>query len=382
MVRLRNAAHCSAHHDTRSRTTATIAAGEHAIGAARWRSHDMRVVITGGGTGGHVYPGLAIEAALRADAAARGEDYRAIFIGNRSGLEATVVPQSAGLPVAFVPAAPMSRRNPLRFSRGIAINLAGVAVAVDALNRYKPGVVIASGGYVTFPVVAAAWLLRAMRRIDPVIALLEPNAKPGLTNRVLAPLVDEVWCAPWTSANGVGRLGGSQGAGSINEAVLSMLTTCDLPREWWILHVSGRRDAATMDAGLAQKRTGNRVTLLPYLDDLWTAYAAADLVVARAGASTLGELAVSARPAVLVPYPYAAEDHQTANAEAFADSGAAKVLADGMLSGENLFRALSNALQPDTLASMAKAAQSLAPADAAAMIVRRVRALRDERTRL
>src|SRR5579875_1376799 len=409
----------SACHGERSRTTATIVAGEHAIGAARWRSHDMRVVITGGGTGGHVYPGLAIEAALRADAAARGEDYRAIFIGNRSGLEATVVPQSAGLPVAFVPAAPMSRRNPLRFSRGIAINLAGVAVAVDALNRYKPGVVIASGGYVTFPVVAAAWLLRAMRRIDPVIALLEPNAKPGLTNRVLAPLVDEVWCAPWTSANGVGKhgvvtgvpvraqfkalpprpraresfsidphatvivvLGGSQGARSINEAVLSMLTTCDLPREWWILHVSGRRDAATMDAGLAQKRTGNRVTLLPYLDDLWTAYAAADLVVARAGASTLGELAVSARPAVLVPYPYAAEDHQTANAEAFADSGAAKVLADGMLSGENLFRALSNALQPDTLASMAKAAQSLAPADAAAMIVRRVRALRDERTRL
>ncbi|MGH7684480.1 MAG: UDP-N-acetylglucosamine--N-acetylmuramyl-(pentapeptide) pyrophosphoryl-undecaprenol N-acetylglucosamine transferase, partial [Vulcanimicrobiaceae bacterium] len=270
--------------------------------------------------------------------------------------------------------------------------------------------------YVCAPVVAAASLLRTVRLIDPVIALLEPNAKPGLTNRVLAPLVDEVWCAPWTTSVGgrpsvvtgipvrpqfkalppkprareslsidtqatvVAVFGGSQGSRSINEAVLAMLTAHDLPHEWWILHISGRRDAAIMDAGLLSiKRAGNRFTLLPYLDDLWTAYAAADLVIARAGASTLGELAVTGRPAILVPYPFAADDHQTANAQAFSESGAAKVLADNALSGDNLFRALSNALESQTLASMAKAAASLAPADASAMIVRRVHALRDER---
>lgn len=376
----------------------------------------MRVVITGGGTGGHIYPGLGIEAALRADAAARGERYKAVFIGNRKGLEASIVPQT-GVPTAFVPAAPLARRDPFSFVAGLGLNLAGIGVATAALNRFRPDVVIASGGYACFPVVAAASLLRMTRRINPLIALLEPNATPGLTNRVLAPLVDEVWCAPWTASTGskhnvvtgipvrpqfkalppkprareslsidphatvVVVIGGSQGSRSINQTVLSMITEHDLPHEWWILHISGRRDAATMEAGmLSTKRPGNRFTLLPYLDDLWTAYSAADLVIARAGASTLGELAVTGRPAILVPYPFAADNHQMANAQAFSDSGAAKVLADGMLTGDNLFRALSNALEPDTLASMTKAAASLAPADAAAMIVRRVQALRDERT--
>src|SRR5579872_3932598 len=103
---------------------------------------DMRVVITGGGTGGHVYPGLAIEAALRADAAARGERYQAVFIGNRKGVEATEVPKT-GVPISFVPAGPLARQHALALIAGAGKNLAGLGVAIAALNRYQPDVVIA-----------------------------------------------------------------------------------------------------------------------------------------------------------------------------------------------------------------------------------------------
>ena len=377
----------------------------------------MRVVITGGGTGGHIYPGLAIEAALREDCAARGESFASLFIGSARGLESTIV-RKAGVDVAFVPSRPLSRRNLAKLPLTAGANAVGFAAATRMLARFKPDVVIASGGYVCAPVVAAARALRVARRIEPVIGLLEPNARPGLTNRLLMPLVDEVWCAPWTFASAFGKkavvtgipvrgefkslpprplarerlgiegratvvtiLGGSQGARSINDAVIAMLVQRELPPGWWILHICGERDYSFVQAGLREKKPHNHVTLVPYFDEPSPAYAAADLVVARAGASTLAELAATGRPALLIPYPHAAEDHQTANARVFAENGAARLLFDAELNGDVLFYALSEALAPESLAAMAKASKEAAPADAAAMIVRRVRVLRDERNR-
>jgi len=377
----------------------------------------VRLIITGGGTGGHIYPGLAIERALREDCAARGEAYEALFVGTKRGLEAQIV-KKAGVALEFVAARPLVRRRPLEIPRTLAVNAAGFVEATRELLAFKPDVVIASGGYVGFPVVAAARALRLSRHIDPVVGILEPNARPGLTNRLLAPLVDEVWCAPWTQNTGLGKravvtgipvraefkslppkirarerlhldthasvvvvLGGSQGARSINDAVLRMLVERELPREWWIVHVCGERDYPAMQAGLREKKPHNRVTVIPYLDDPTPAYAAADLVVARSGASTLAELAATARPSLLIPYPFASEDHQTANARVFAEGGAARLLFDAELTGDVLFWALEEALGPDTLGAMTKAAASLAPADAAAMIVRRVHVLRDEKAR-
>ena len=373
----------------------------------------MRVVVTGGGTGGHIYPGLAIDAALRADCAARGESYESVFFGTARGLESTIVAKT-GLPLELIPSRPLGRRLSPDLLTTFAANTAGLGKASAALVRHNPDVVIATGGYVTFPVVAAARALRTARRIRPVLTLLEENALPGLTNRLLGPLVDEVWTAPWTSpgafrgkaivtgvpvreafkklpprprarerlgieahATVVVVLGGSQGARSINTATLDMLTRRALPPSWWVVHVCGERDYPEMQLRLRDKHPGNHVTLIPYLDDPSTAYAAAELVVARAGASTLAELAATGRPSLLVPYPFASEDHQTANARFFAESGAARLLHDAELSGDVLFWALSEALEVDKIAAMATCAAALAPADAAAMIVRRVRVLRE-----
>jgi UDP-N-acetylglucosamine--N-acetylmuramyl-(pentapeptide) pyrophosphoryl-undecaprenol N-acetylglucosamine transferase len=359
---------------------------------------------------------LAIDAALRDDCAARGEDYVSVFLGTKRGLEGAIVTK-AGVPLELIPARPLSRRLSPQLLSTVGANAAGLAVASGALARFRPDFVIASGGYVCFPVVAAARALRTARRIKPRLTLLEENALPGLTNRLLGPLVDEVWTAGWTApgafkgkavvtgipvraefktllpkqrarehlgidshahATVVLVLGGSQGARSINDAVLEMATSRSLPASWWIVHVCGNRDYDAMKARVAEKGHVTRYTLVPYLDDPSPAYAAADLIVARAGASTLGELAATGRASLLVPYPHASEDHQNANARFFAESGASRLLHDAELSGDVLFYALSEALVPERVAAMAKCAAALAPADAAAMIVRRVRNLRED----
>ena len=370
----------------------------------------MRVALTGGGTGGHIYPGLAIDAALRADCAARGEEYASTFYGTKGGLETTIVAK-AGVPLRLVPSAPLQRRVSLELARTLTANVQGFGVAAAELARFRPDVVIATGGYVCFPVVTAA---RLMARAP--LALLEENAFPGLTNRLLAPLVDEVWGAAWATPAAFGRkfvatgipvraefrqlpprprarerlgiapdatvivvLGGSQGARSINEATAALVTRRTLPPAWWILHLCGERDYEYMKAEQREKPALNRVTLLPYLDDPAPAYAAADLVVARAGGSTLAELAVTGTPSLLIPFPHASEDHQTANARFFEEARAAQVLPDAELDGDALWWALAGLLRAETLASMGKAAAALAPADAAAMIVRRVNTLREGR---
>ena len=363
----------------------------------------LRVAFTGGGTGGHIYPALAIDDALRARL---GDEYEARFFGNRGGLETKLVTQ---MPLDFVPSAPLQRKLSVGTLRTIALNAAGVAAAQRALARFRPAMVIATGGYVCFPVVVAARILRALRASDARIALLELNVVPGLTNRLLRPLVDEVWTTYDASRASFGTkavqtgapvrpsfarlagkemarerlgldparttvvvLGGSQGARSINEAVAALVTRRTLPADWQVLHVSGERDHAYMQAEEREPAPGNRVHLVPYLEDPADAFAAADVVIARAGASTLAELAVTGSAAILIPYPFAAEQHQAHNAELFARSGAAIVIDDGELDGDRLWWTLREVLEPARNAAMRAAARSLAPADAAAAIVARV----------
>ncbi len=377
----------------------------------------LRVAFTGGGTGGHIYPALAIDGALRARrspgirtgaerSAAEERAYEARFFGNRGGLEASLV---TTMPLSFVPSAALQRKLSPGTLRTAFANAAGVLAALRGLARFKPAMVVATGGYVCFPVVVAARALRLLGVARPRIALLEINAVPGLTNRLLAPLVDEIWATYAASVESFGAktvvtgtptraslrelappeiararlgldperktvvvMGGSQGARSINQAVTELVTERTLPAGWQVLHVSGERDHAAMDERQRRALPGNRVRLVPYLPDPADAYAAADVVVARAGASTLAELAVTATPAVLVPYPFAAEQHQARNADLFADGGAAVVLADDALNGERLLETLQAVLDPDRNAAMRKAARSLVPPDAAATIAERI----------
>ncbi len=283
---------------------------------------------------------------------------------------------------------------------------------MHALRRFDPDVVIATGGYVCFPVMVAARMLRTLGISRARLALLEPNAEPGLSNRVLSPLVDEIWGAYVPAADrfrkkfvktgvpvrsallrrdnrieaarrlglSAGRrtivvLGGSLGARSINEAVAALVTRRALPRDWQILHVSGRRDYAYMQAEEAQLFGENIVRLVPYLSNPADAYALADLVIARAGASTLAELAALGLPAVLVPYPLASENHQLRNARAFASTGAAVVLEDGELNADVLWWTLRDLMEPQKLAQLRAAAGALGGTEAAVTIAARIDAM-------
>jgi UDP-N-acetylglucosamine--N-acetylmuramyl-(pentapeptide) pyrophosphoryl-undecaprenol N-acetylglucosamine transferase len=362
----------------------------------------VTVVFAGGGTGGHLYPAIAIADALRA----RGD--APVFVGTAGRLESTLVP-AAGYPLHTVASRAFVRAGaPLRKLREAvqtaAVNGWGTLQSLRLLRRLHPAAIVATGGYVCFPVVAAARLLRTVRLLRGPIALLEPNAQPGLTNRLLAPLVDEIWGAfdnadPRLRAKYVRTgtplraslqalpsreaalerlglradrktllaMGGSQGARSINDALTALIRDGGLPEGWQVLHVTGEREYDRVRGALG----GVPAAVRPYLHDLADAYAAADLVLARAGASTIGELSALGKPALLVPYPHAAEGHQEANAAPMAAAGAALVIADRDLPGA-LGPALAAAVEPARLAAMRAAARTLGGGDPLATIVARV----------
>jgi UDP-N-acetylglucosamine--N-acetylmuramyl-(pentapeptide) pyrophosphoryl-undecaprenol N-acetylglucosamine transferase len=354
-------------------------------------SNATRIVFTGGGTGGHIYPAIAIADALRT----RGAEIT--FVGTPDRLEAKIVP-NAGYPLVTVTAAPA--KNAWK-------NLAGFFQSLRALVRLRPQLIIATGGYVCFPVVAAAYVLRKLRLIDPIVALLEPNAHPGLTNRLLAPLVDEVWGAfPAADARFAGKyvhvgipvraalralperdaavtrlglspkrktllaMGGSQGARSINDALVSLIQTDGIPDGWQLMQVTGESEYDRVRSAL-----GKSEGIRPYLNDMTDAFAAADLVLARAGASTLGELAATGKPAILVPYPHAAEDHQRLNAAMVAQAGAAVVVDDRELIAGKLRGILAETARPSRLAELAEAAGRMRASDPVTTILARVDAL-------
>jgi UDP-N-acetylglucosamine--N-acetylmuramyl-(pentapeptide) pyrophosphoryl-undecaprenol N-acetylglucosamine transferase len=363
----------------------------------------VKLALTGGGTGGHVYPALAIAEAFAREAGFA--PLEVLFVGTADRLEAQIVPQ-AGYPIAFVHAAPLVRKVSLRFFPTLAANFAGLCEALGILSRARPDVVIATGGYVAFPVVAAMRLLRLFGRSRARIAVLESNVTAGLTNRMLAPLVDEVWYALAPGARALGPhefvvgmpvrdsmsrhvpagdarialgldpakrtivvMGGSQGARTINDAILGLVED-GLPETWQVLVVAGEREVARCKERL---RGRDRVRVVGYLDDPSIAYAAADLVVARAGASTLGELSATATPALLVPYPFATADHQTTNARVYAARGAARIVVDAELDGRRLREECDAALAPEANAALRSAAGTIGRRDPRETIVARVK---------
>jgi UDP-N-acetylglucosamine--N-acetylmuramyl-(pentapeptide) pyrophosphoryl-undecaprenol N-acetylglucosamine transferase len=363
----------------------------------------VRLALTGGGTGGHVYPAIAI-----AEAFAREKDFtpvRVLFIGTKDRMEAQIVPK-AGLDIEFVRAAPFDRKFSWSFFTMLVTNTVGFIESLGVLRDLQPDVLIATGGYVALPVVAAARFMRALGLLGTRIAVLEPNAVAGLTNRMLSPLVDEIWYSIGPEGRTltarefvVGTpvrssmrrslspaearialkldpekativvMGGSLGATSINTAVADLITA-GLPPEWQVLLVAGDRDQNEMWRRLGWRE---RVKVVPYIDDPRVAYAAADMMVSRAGASTIGELAATATPALLVPYPHATAGHQMANAKAYAAGGAARVIPDGELDAGRLRLELTAALGKERLGAMRTAAQRAALADARSAIVSRVK---------
>jgi UDP-N-acetylglucosamine--N-acetylmuramyl-(pentapeptide) pyrophosphoryl-undecaprenol N-acetylglucosamine transferase len=362
----------------------------------------MKVLLTGGGTGGHVYPAVALGESLLQNG------FETLFVGMRGGMEERIL-ASSEIPAKMISASPLYRKLSFSIFATIYKNIRGVAEAFSIIKRYRPDVVVATGGYVSFPVVMAARMASYMGRFPLFVGLVEPNAVPGLTNRLLAPMVDEVWGAFKEAAQRFGEkyhatgtpvretmrrplerdeaaiklgldpnrsiiliIGGSQGARTLNSAV-AMMNAAPLKDGRQVLHLCGKREEDRAIAAQAMAIARGDVRIIGYLEDPALAYAASDVVVARAGASTIAELAATGKPSILVPYPFATADHQRANAEAVVQAGAAHMVLDHELDGDRLISELDNLFEPDTYAKVSAAAQAAALNDATKAILSRIR---------
>ncbi|MCX7968026.1 MAG: undecaprenyldiphospho-muramoylpentapeptide beta-N-acetylglucosaminyltransferase [Armatimonadetes bacterium] len=361
----------------------------------------MRWVMAGGGTGGHIYPALAIAAAVKTIL----PDAQIWFIGATQGLEQKIVPQH-GYPLLTVLSRPFPRRlfSPASFLAGSAM-LYGVVQALKQLKSLRPKVVIGTGGYASVCALIAGKIVKAK------VVLFEANSIPGRTNKLLAKIAD--WVAtgfpeavnffPKGKATYTGVpirsdvrnmdratarktlglaeselcllvFGGSRGAQRINEALWDALPKLLLRPCLRIVHICGsqwEQDAKRIQEALPED-VQERYQPFGYREDMPIILHSADLAVSRAGASSISELLVAGVPSILVPYPFAIYDHQRFNALSVVRRGAAKMVLNAELSGERMWREVSELLDdPEDLQRMRQSALSIAKPFAAEEIVNR-----------
>ena len=340
------------------------------------------LMVMAGGTGGHIFPGIAVAEELRA----RG--WRIVWMGNPDGMEARIVPQR-GYETAWVRFGALRGKGLLR-KLLLPVNLlSGFWQALRALRRLQPDVVLGMGGYITFPGGMMASLL------GRPLVLHEQNSVAGLANRVLAKVADRVLSgfpevmdnAEWLgnpvraditavlppTERYAGRsgplrvlvVGGSLGAAALNETVPQALARLEPEARPIVVHQAGERQIEALRAAYARVQVEGE--LRPFIDDMAAAYADADLVICRAGALTVAELAAAGVASLLVPFPHAVDDHQTGNARFLADRGAAYLLPQTELSPDRLAGILSS-LDRGRLLNMAEHARALAKPLAAAAV--------------
>ena len=345
------------------------------------------VLIMAGGTGGHVYPALAVAEVLRSRGA------RVSWLGTAGGMEAGVVPQ-AGIALHRVRVGGLRGKGWLRLLTAPLMLAVALLESLALLVTLRPAMVLGMGGFASGPGGIAAWLLRR-----PLV-IHEQNSVPGLTNRWLARLAARVLEAfpgsfpPARGAVHVGNpvragiaalptpeqrfagrddgprllvLGGSQGALALNRGVPAALAELPVAERPSVLHQCGRQHHDATLAAYRQHSVEGRVE--PFIDDMAAAYAWADLVLCRAGAMTIAELAVAGTGAVLVPFPHAVDDHQTGNAAWFCANGAGRLLPQSELTTERLSSLLADLLASrPRLLQMARNARAVAVPDAAARV--------------
>ena len=358
----------------------------------------MKVVIAGGGTGGHVFPGIAVAEEL----ARVHPETHILFVGSRRGMEAIAVPE-AGFRIRFLLARGFPRRQWWRWPGAALANCVGSLQALWIIATERPDVVLGTGGYVSAPIAVAAWLLRR-----PLL-LQEQNSIPGLANRLLSNVADEVHLSFVEARSYFSRkdhlkvtgnpirahvlsgdkavafkefalepgrptifvFGGSRGAHRINEAALEAMKRLKGRVEvQWILQ-TGREDLEWASKVVESNQLPARV--MAFLSKIHLAYAAADLVVCRSGAMTLAEISACGTPAILVPYPFAAHDHQVVNASNLVDRGAAALILDADLTGDRLANEIAHYLSDRALLSQMSAnARRFARPDAAEKLARSI----------
>ncbi len=351
---------------------------------------NMKIIVSGGGTGGHIYPALTLIRTLQQ----RVDKLEVLYVGTHAGLEADIIPKE-GIPFATVDLQGFKRSlSPENFLRA-AKAIKGVGKAMGIVRKFQPDVVVGTGGYVCGPVLMAASLLGIPALIQ------EQNVIPGITNKILSKFVNKIatGCQEANSAfpaekviftgNPIRRevmaprqegdyeafglrpgprtilvSGGSRGARTINRAMVDVLKHYAGRRDVQILHATGKGEYDDIQqriaaAGVDLQQVDN-IVVKPYLYNMPQAMAIADLAVFRAGATGLAELTAKGIPAILIPYPYAAENHQEYNARAVEKAGAAKVILNKDLTAQILIETIDSMIgHQDKLSAMAEASRKL-----------------------
>jgi UDP-N-acetylglucosamine--N-acetylmuramyl-(pentapeptide) pyrophosphoryl-undecaprenol N-acetylglucosamine transferase len=360
----------------------------------RWRGfvtdERMRALIAAGGTGGHIYPGIAVAGEIMR----RDPSSVVRFVGTARGLESRLVPK-AGFELSIIESAGLKNVSFGAKLRGLILLPKSFLAARRVIRDFRPDIVIGAGGYVSGPVLLTASLMGS-----PTL-LMESNALPGWTNRVLARFVDKA-AVSFQEALGHFRgkgvltgnpvraeffeipakqrdgspfsllvFGGSQGARAINEAMIAALP--QLASEKQSLHVThqtGEADFEEIRSAYEEASWRDAAEVKPYIDNMVSEFANCDLIICRAGATTSAELLAAGKAAIMIPFPLAADDHQRKNAEALQKAGAARMILQKDLSGTRLAAEISSLIAaPDEIDRMETASGKLALRDAAAATV-------------
>lgn len=359
----------------------------------------LKVIIAGGGTGGHIFPGVAIAREFQR----RDAQNEVIFIGTAQGLETKIVPRE-GFPLELIRVAALKSVSMARRIKSLLMLPNSFLEVRRLLKRINPDVVIGVGGYSSGPVL----LLAALSGYPTMV--IEPNALPGFTNRVLARFIDRAAVTFEVSKpyfNGKAEItgnpvrpeflnvakkqrterchilifGGSQGAHAINVAMVEALSHLAAYKDRLsITHQTGEKDLAEVRAGYEQ--AGWQADVRPFIDKIVDEFTRADLIICRAGATTVAELTAAGKAAVMVPFPLAADDHQRKNAEALQSAGAGRMIVQQELSGERLAREIEALIgDPARIDAMEAASRKLARTDAAPRAVDLAISIMEEKRR-
>lgn len=357
----------------------------------------MKVIISGGGTGGHIYPALTIAKAIQeSDPTAQ-----ILFVGTKAGLESMIIPK-AGYPIEYIEVEGFSRKIGLTLLKNITVALKSCMQARKIIKSFRPDLVIGTGGYVCGPVVLTAHLLGIKTCIQ------EQNAQAGITNKILSKFVDKIFLGYAQAAAQLGSTnktsftgnpvrssmfavdkqqaythfgldsakktllvyGGSRGARSINQAMLDFYKKADTFQTLQIIHITGETDYQNvLEATAGLNLDKNSIKIYPYMHEMDQLLNITDLAVSRAGAIAIAEFLALGIAAVLIPYPYATANHQEFNAQAVVDGRAGLMILDKDLSGEQLIEVLRSVLTDETqLAQLAANAKKMGNKNAAADI--------------
>ncbi|HEX6278461.1 MAG TPA: undecaprenyldiphospho-muramoylpentapeptide beta-N-acetylglucosaminyltransferase [Pyrinomonadaceae bacterium] len=356
----------------------------------------MKVLIAAGGTGGHIYPGIAVaKEILRRD-----ESSEVLFVGTARGLETRIVPEN-GFQLSLIHSAGLKNVGLVGKVKGLSVLPKSFLEARQIIRQFRPHVVVGAGGYVSGPVL----LMAAIMGVPTLV--MDSNALPGFTNRQLARFIDraaltfdeslrffakkgvvtgnpvryEFFEVPPKERSDVFHVlifGGSQGARAINNAMAEALPhLADCEGRLTITHQTGEADLDRIKQAYSESKfAGSDVRA--FISDMSAEFAKADFVISRAGATTCAELSAAGKASIMVPLPTAADDHQRKNAEALEHAGAAKMIVQSELSGESLAGEIKKLIEsPDTVTEMEKAAKDLGREDAAEKTVDIIEELRD-----